>query len=613
MDLNVFCSVALGISLCLIVLAVAIGAKLHSAELKSTGLEGRRRVLTPFQVFLLCFFFAAVAIFFPIYYVDYLAAETGFFKVVKAFLLAVQNVLRLITLNGEFNNIRDFLADASRVNAVLGECYSIYAAIIFVAAPLLTAGFVLSFFRNASAMVRYSLRSCRELYVMSELNERSLALAKNILGEGRRGRVVIFADVFENGEEQNYELVFTARQMGAICVKKDVADLGLKYARRCKRKIYLIGEDQDENIGQALKLINRHRGTKFCNRELEFYVFSETAESAALLDSVEKGTMKVRRFHQSRSLALTEMLTHPIFSNAIPLQGQKQIRIAILGLGNCGTEFLKTICCLAQMPGYTAEIHVFDKGDAGRRFEGAAPELAAFNGKKIAGEAEYTIVFHDFVDVKDPEFAELFSAAEGYTGIYVMLGEDELNIETAMRLKTALKRKTPEEKTPIYAVVYDPAKSEIMQDGGLKNMEGKEYGIVFIGSLRECYSLQNIEQRDAEEKAKRLHMQWANTEEEKRDAEEKFDRFEYYRRSSMMQEVYRELREGLGYWRESDETPAGRANNDLLRLYEHRRWNTYMRGEGYVWGETKDHIAKTHPLLVPFGELPESEKKKDDF
>lgn len=609
MELNVACSVALGFSLFLIFIAIGMGVGMRRAELKNTGIEGRRRVLTPFQVFLLCFFFAAVTIFFPIYYVDYLTAETGILKVIKAFLLAMQNVLRLITLNGEFNNIRDFLADPSRINIVLKECYSIYAAVIFVSAPLLTAGFVLSFFRNASAMLRYGLRPCKELYVMSKLNERSLVLAKNILGESRKGRIVIFADVLDSGGEEDHDLIFTARRLGAICVKKDVSDLGLKYARNCKRKVFLIGKDEDENIAQALKLINRHRGTKYDKPDFEFYIFSRTAESEALLDSVDNGNMRVRRINESFALALSEMQTHPIFAYNEE-KNERRICIAIVGFGGYGIQLLKAICCLGQMPCWTVEIHVFDGICAEARLKASSPELMKINGKKIKGEAEYTIVFHNCIDVQSPEFIEEFSSVKDYTGVYVALGEDELNIETAMKLRTTMKRNDPKGgSSPIYAVVYEPAKAEIVASGGLKNMEGTEYGITFIGSLQESYSTKNIEQRELEEEAFELHMQWSQTEETRK----KFEHYEYYRRSSMMQAVYKELRQKLGYRRGNDETPSERANNDLLRLYEHRRWNTYMRGEGYIYGEKKDHIAKTHPLLIPFDDLPESEKKKDDF
>ncbi len=623
MNLNIMCSVALVFSLLLFVLSAVIGAVLHRMERKNKELGGKRRVFSPFQVFVLCFFLATVAILFPVYYADYFKAEAGFLKVVKSLLLSMQNVLRLITLDGDFDNIRDFLLDPSRINPVLGETYSIYSAILFIAAPILTAGFLLSFFRNASSMLRYSLRPCRELYVMSELNERSLALAKNILGEGKGGRIVVFTDVFEKGEEQTYERIYTARQMGAICVKKDVVDLGLKYARKCTRKVYLIGDDEDENVKQALKLINRHRGKKYDNKNLAFYVFSKTVESEALLDSIEKGKMIVRRVNESHNLALLEMQAHPIFKGLEPIDGVKQIRLAIVGIGGYGTELLKAVCCLGQMPGYKVEVHVFDKENVKARIKAVAPDFIALNGDTTEGEAQYNIVFHRLRDIGKKGFIEQFSSVDGYTGVYVTLGEDEMNIETAIRVRQALRKKDPREKTPIYAVVYDPTKVELMAEGGLKTMSGEaedngDYDITFIGSLSECFSLKNIEQAELEKSAKELHLNWAkksaqNKKEAIIQAEESFDRFEYNRRSSMMQAVYENLREGCGIHKMDEDTPEGRAQKDLLRLYEHRRWNVYMRGEGYVHGEHKSHVAKTHPQLHSYNELPETERKKDDF
>lgn len=633
MNLNIICSAALVFSLLLFVLSAVIGAVLHRRAQKNKELGGKRRIFTPFQVFVLCFFLAAVAILFPAYYVDYFKAESGFLKVAKSLLLSMQNVLRLITLDSDFDNIRDFLADPSRIHPILCEIYSIYSAILFIAAPILTAGFLLSFFRNASSMLRYSLSPCRELYVMSELNERSLALAKNILSEGKVGRIVIFTDVFEKGEEQNYERVFNARQMGAICVKKDVVDLGLKYARKCTRKVYLIGDDEDENIKQALKLINRHRGKKYDNKNLAFYVFSKTVESEALLDSIEKGKMIVRRVNESHNLALLEMQTHPIFKGLKPIDGVKQIRLAIIGVGGYGTELLKAVCCLGQMPGYKIEVHVFDKENVKARLKAVAPEFIQFNGNTEEGEAQYNIVFHRFRDIGKKGFIEKFSSINNYTGVYVTLGEDEMNIETAIRVRQALRRKNFLEKTPIYAVVYDPTKVELMAEGGLKTRsatedltpedsliagtkkinENGDYNITLIGSLSECFSLKNIEQEELEKKAKELHLSWSQTAADKEAAEKSFNQFEYNRKSSMMQAVYRDLREGCGLYRMKEDTPEGKAHNDLLRLYEHRRWNVYLRSEGYVRGTYKSHVAKTHPQLRPFNELPEEERKKDDF
>ena len=46
---------------------------------------------------------------------------------------------------------------------------------------------------------------------------------------------------------------------------------------------------------------------------------------------------------------------------------------------------------------------------------------------------------------------------------------------------------------------------------------------------------------------------------------------------------------------------------------QHAAWVSAKEREGWVYGETKDEAAKTHPSLRPFAELPETERTKDEL
>ena len=49
-----------------------------------------------------------------------------------------------------------------------------------------------------------------------------------------------------------------------------------------------------------------------------------------------------------------------------------------------------------------------------------------------------------------------------------------------------------------------------------------------------------------------------------------------------------------------------------MRILEHKRWNAYMRSEGYSYAVNRNDMAKQHNCLVPFDKLNEDDKIKDD-
>lgn len=50
---------------------------------------------------------------------------------------------------------------------------------------------------------------------------------------------------------------------------------------------------------------------------------------------------------------------------------------------------------------------------------------------------------------------------------------------------------------------------------------------------------------------------------------------------------------------------------ELLAENAHDNWAHKRLSEGWRYGETRDDAARTHPDLVPYAELPESEKAYD--
>lgn len=52
---------------------------------------------------------------------------------------------------------------------------------------------------------------------------------------------------------------------------------------------------------------------------------------------------------------------------------------------------------------------------------------------------------------------------------------------------------------------------------------------------------------------------------------------------------------------------------DATASDSHQNWFDFKANNGWVYGEVKDEEKKTHPSMVPFDELPDSEKAKDEL
>ena len=46
---------------------------------------------------------------------------------------------------------------------------------------------------------------------------------------------------------------------------------------------------------------------------------------------------------------------------------------------------------------------------------------------------------------------------------------------------------------------------------------------------------------------------------------------------------------------------------------QHLQWMNHRRAQGWTYGPVRDEARKTHPMLVPFDQLPIMEQKKDDL
>ncbi len=568
------------------------------------------KVLKPSTILFIGVIFSSIVLFIPIYLNTFKTTDCGFFETV---LISIHNMISLFVVNGEFDNI---IVNLSSLSGWVYNGYTILFSILFVLAPLLTFGFVLSFFKNISAYKKLITHFKSEIFIFSELNEKSLALAQSLYN-GNKKRFFVFTDVFEKEEEENYEFVESAKELGAICFKKDIVTIDFSFhSKKSSINFFAIGKDESENISQALNIISN----KKYNENTNLYVFSNQVESELLLSHAfnegKASGVKVRRINEVRSLisrTLYENGYQNIFEKAeenIDENGVKRINALIIGMGRHGTEMTKTLSWFCQMDGYEAEINCFDSDiNAEQKFISLCPELMDeyHNGVDIDGEAKYKITVNSNINFDTKKFDDLIKALPKTTYVFISLGDDQKNISMAIKLRMLFARDGI--FPAIQAVVHNSDKKDALE--GIKNFKGQDYNIDFIGSIKSSYSEKVILGLELESLALKRHLKWGD--------EKDFWQYDYNYKSSTASALHYIMKckckiSGI------EKLPANRSEDELwaIRKLEHCRWNAYMRSEGYVFSNnskdktTRNDLAKTHHCLTYFDDLLEEEKIKDD-
>lgn len=576
---------------------IALAAMIALAR---NGKKANRGKISLFNALVAGVFLATVFLFLPVHG----AADGGLLQFWRALLLSAFNAIQVFAAGCEFGVVTDGMAQCP---AWLSGSYQTWAATLFVLAPIFTFGFILSLFKNLSAYLKYLWVYFKDVYVFSELNDKSLALAGDILCNHKKAAVV-FTDVFEDSGEESYEMVENAKQLGAICFKKDV--LVIDFHRHAPGKaitFFAISDNETENLNQSLKLIESYRN----RANTHIYVFSTKIESELLLTAVDKGNVKVRRINQVQSL-INRVLYESgelLFQSANPSSdGVKDICAVVVGMGRHGTEMTKALAWFGQMDGYRIGIHAFDKDSlAEEKFTALAPELMSpdYNGVAVEGEAQYTITVHSDMDVETAGFARTVQGLRNASYVLVALGDDDININTAVNLRMLFERSGIH--PVIQAIVYNTQQKNALS--GIRNYRGQAYDIDFIGDMEACFTENVIMDSDLEADALQRHLKWGK--------EEEFWTYEYNYRSSVASAIHMRARIQCGIpgaaKKEEDLTPEER---DTIEVLEHRRWNAYMRSEGYVFSGSTDRssrndLAKMHHDLVDFSSLTEEEKRKD--
>jgi len=435
---------------------------------------------------------------------------------------------------------------------ILSNFYGLFASFLNVCAPIVGVSFILGLLTSIFPRLRLKFWRYREKYVFSELNDRAICFAEDIINEAKNNKppLIVFTDAYiDQNSEASSELFQRAKNIGAICIKDDI--LNLSFNRTKKLHYILIDEKDIDNIHTLTTLV-----TKNCEdwkKDSNIYLFSQNPEAESIVlklyknEWLKESKIVIRIVQEYTSIIYDLFNKVPLYypllgKEPINSSGEKELVLTIIGGGKIATEAFLGAYWFGQILNCKLRINVLTKNanefmerinyinkeilESGIVIEDIPNQndkellrkkpnkelLRIYPNKDLSRifspKKEYADPYAEFffkeVDVEKGSFNEILKE-ENNTDLpflssdyfIIALGTDELNITTALYIdrmvqKEALTKKDKKNKTVIAFSVYDSETNKIFSSGNSFDLETDSTYRYAFASLKNIYSCKNI-------------------------------------------------------------------------------------------------------------------------
>ncbi len=518
------------------------------------------------------------------------------------------------------------------LSGILKTIYICINYIMFALAPILASSLILSFIGDTGEKIKFFFSRNKKIYVFSELNQNSLALAKGLL-KSKEKKIMIFC----NTKDESKNLITKAKDLGAILLYKSCENM--KPNR--KQTIFefcLMSNSEDKNLKTAEMLVNKFRNTK---SKVIINAFIESGTNVKFLESVLKSEK-----HKDTNIELHCIDEIALFCNHLiydyPLYNTKDngknISVAIIGCGRTGMRMLKTVYWAGQIDGYTLKIRVYDKCAfrIKREFERLCPGIRGCEAIKFIA-----------ANVDSPKFQKKMLAEENSkdaTYIVVAMGDDGLNLSVSDDISKIYRRSRNFEKSKM-PEIFTRVRSEDKTSPYFNDTDFLEKrNIHLFGTTESIFSNTTIFNSELENMAFAVHLTYRNKLCERKNSPEfqevyyNFKTSEYDRRSSMAAALH--IPAKLCACDKVPKTDKNNLNDENIAKFsecikndkelckrlaenEHARWNAFMLSEGFetatleemmLYSKTntdndhKDELTMLHPCITDLDSIDKLEK-----
>ena len=507
-------------------------------------------------------------------------------KLINSLAYSIYNTILVFGLGGDFKSITE-LGSAVRecgASMIVSKWISFGAVLLYFVASVVTVSAIVLLFRDRLSNYKYRFKKFfyKNIFIFSELNDRSITLAEDIFNSAgktnynkisntekskhktkeRKNKLIVFCDVFKQNSEVSYELLDRAAKINSICLKNDITTIkwitGRETEKKSKElKFFLIGEDENENLNQTISLLNAYDSksnseTDSDHNSTKIYLFSKSSTSEMSIQKLidKTSTVDVIRVDYKRSMIYNYLYKNgEKLVNCVSKKENKKFDIMIAGMGAHGFEMIKSLLWFCQRTGYQLEMNVYDsKKDIRERFYSKCPGVEHYKNRNTV------INFHPGVDFNNSGFFRYCVEPKTKTNsipdfIFVSIGDDNENIELARRIREVFARSILEKISAvepkkeckeeiIKAIINQPMITTVVENSQVANtLEQNDYNIEIIGDFESVYSNDVIIESELEDIAYEVHH--SGKPEENITT---YDRAEFYKeynyRSTIAQVIY---------------------------------------------------------------------------
>ncbi len=410
---------------------ILIVSVILSLLLRSSGKVKREIALSPLHILIIGAFVSMFALFYAPCKALANSTLTGIADSIVA-------AAKMFGFNTQASEIRSMLSAAG---VELRDFSNAFISVVSVYVPLLTVTAALSIFKDTVTQIKYGLFFWCKAHVFSELNEKSICLAKDIRKNDRTAKI-IFTSANRLDDAKNQQgLAAQAKEIGALLTRKSVLDFHHRTHRN--PAVYLIDSEETNNIRNCIELYKKYR-----NKPCNINVFSTLESAETFIDAIDKkdeAKAKIALINHAQIIAYDLLAKYPMFEAAERCNSDT-MSVLVIGAQAVGTECAKAALWCGRMNNYKFRLRIIGTEAQKENFTMKYGDLAT-ELEKTGASSDFYFLAADF-DRSD--FTDTLSLCSDANYIIVATDSDErtINIATLVRKHFA--------KNKVAAHTYSP-------------------------------------------------------------------------------------------------------------------------------------------------------------